>query len=130
MEMARFEVGHKKLAGAGRKRGTRNRITSNAKQIIEEVAVRLGSADGLHRWALASQINMRAFWTVVFPRLLPLQVHGQFEIEHKTLTGDELAAQLLAHGLPPTLFGAEVPGLAEEQTNTSEGHDATEATKH
>jgi hypothetical protein len=129
MEMARFEAGHKKLPGAGRKAGTPNKVTATARQVIEQVAVNLGGVEGFTAWALASKINQRAFWTQIFPRLLPVQVHGSgtLEISSKTLTPAELTEALVAHGLPPTLFGAETPGLADvpEQIN-----EADHETKH
>lgn len=62
--------------GKGRKKGSVNKTTATAKAMIEEAAKGLGGADRLLAWAKEDEANERAFWTSVFPKLMPLQVNG------------------------------------------------------
>jgi hypothetical protein len=72
----------------GRPKGSVNKTTAAAKAMIEEAAAGLGGADRMLAWAQEAPENERAFWTQVFPKLLPLQVNGPGQNgEHKlTLT--------------------------------------------
>jgi hypothetical protein len=45
---------------------------SNAREMIELVAAKLGGADGLAAWAAKNNENETAFWTRIFVRLLQL----------------------------------------------------------
>jgi len=68
----------------GRKPGTPNKTTAAAKDIIASVATDLGGADRLLAWVKADPKNEAAYWTVIHPKLLPLQVNGSGdEGEHK-----------------------------------------------
>ena len=62
--------------GAGRPEGSVNKVTAGAKAVIEEAVAELGGAPRLLAWAKDLPENERAFWTSIFPRLLPLQVNG------------------------------------------------------
>ena len=62
--------------GAGRPKGSVNKTTAAAKSVIEEAAAGLGGADRLLAWAKEDPANERAFWATIYPKLLPLQVHG------------------------------------------------------
>lgn len=77
--MAANKIGADNLAkrkGAGRPKGSKNKTTATAKAIIEEAAQGLGGAKRLLAWAQEAPENERAFWTNVFPKLMPLQVNG------------------------------------------------------
>lgn len=63
-------------AGPGRPRGSRNKVTGAAKDIIAEAAERLGGVTRLVAWAKEDAQNERAYWAQIFPKLLPLQVAG------------------------------------------------------
>lgn len=63
--------------GPGRPKGSRNKVTGIAKDMIAEVADRLGGADRMLTWAKESPENEKAFWVQVYPKLLPLQVSGE-----------------------------------------------------
>lgn len=65
--------------GAGRPKGSVNKTTAAAKAMIEQAANDLGGAERLLNWAKEAPENEKAFWTQVFPKLLPLQVHGAGE---------------------------------------------------
>lgn len=56
-----------------------NKTTKMAKEAIAEAAERLGGADRLVAWAQTNETNERAFWTTIYPKLLPLQVEGPGE---------------------------------------------------
>ena len=64
-------------AGKGRPKGAVNKVTGIAKDIIAETADRLGGADRLVVWAKEDPLNERAFWSSIYPKLLPLQVSAE-----------------------------------------------------
>jgi hypothetical protein len=65
--------------GPGRPKGARNKTTMAAKTMIEEAAERLGGVERMVNWVKEDPKNERAFWSTVYPRLLPLQVTGSGE---------------------------------------------------
>ncbi|MCX2894343.1 hypothetical protein ORG27_12225 [Stenotrophomonas lactitubi] len=44
--------------------------------MIEEVAMGLGGAERMLAWVKEDSGNEKAFWTAIYPKLLPLQVQG------------------------------------------------------
>ena len=66
-------------AGKGRRKGSQNRMTLVAKEAIARAAEGLGGVDGLVAWAKASDDNKRIFWSVIYPKLLPLKVDAEIE---------------------------------------------------
>lgn len=62
--------------GLGRPKGSLNKVTAAAKAVIAEAAERLGGADRLVAWAKEDPANEKAFWSSVYPRLLPLDVNA------------------------------------------------------
>lgn len=62
--------------GAGRPPLAKNKIPMAAKAMIEEVAMGLGGAARMLTWVKADPGNEKAFWTAIYPKLLPLQVQG------------------------------------------------------
>jgi hypothetical protein len=75
--------------GRGRPKGSRNKVTGVAKDIIAEAADRLGGVERLVAWAKEDAQNERAYWSQIFPKLLPLQVAG--ELDHKVKVSGALA---------------------------------------
>jgi len=65
--------------GAGRPKGSPNKTTAAAKDAIAQAAEQLGGANRLVEWAKEDPLNERAFWTTVYPKLLPVQVSGDSE---------------------------------------------------
>lgn len=61
-------------AGNGRPKGATNKTTRLAKEAIAYAAEKLGGADRLVEWAQSDPDNEKAFWTQIYPKLLPLQV--------------------------------------------------------
>lgn len=74
--MTRSAVGAGK-PGPGRPPGSRNKTTVIAKEAIALVADKLGGVDRMVAWAKEAPDNEKAFWTQVYPKLLPLQVGGE-----------------------------------------------------
>ena len=66
-------------AGRGRKKGELNKTTRLAKEAIALAAEGLGGTDRLIDWAKEDALNERAFWTTIYPKLLPLQVNANLE---------------------------------------------------
>lgn len=64
-------------AGKGRPKGTPNKTTQAAKDAIAMAAEALGGAERLVEWAKEDPANEKAFWTTIYPKLLPLQVTGE-----------------------------------------------------
>lgn len=63
-------------AGKGRVKGSLNKTTRTAKEAIAMAADKLGGVDRLVEWAREDVLNERAFWSSIYPKLLPLQVQG------------------------------------------------------
>jgi hypothetical protein len=61
----------------GRAKGTPNKTTLAAKEAITYAFEGLGGADRLIAWAKKDEKNESAFWTSIYPKLLPLQVTGE-----------------------------------------------------
>ncbi len=61
----------------GRKKGTPNKTTRAVKDAIAFAADELGGAERLTEWAREAPENERAFWTTIYPKLLPLQLSGE-----------------------------------------------------
>lgn len=61
----------------GRKAGTPNKLTSVAKDTVAQCAAML-EANGktLYAWVNRDEKNEYAFWTGIYPKLLPLQLTG------------------------------------------------------
>jgi hypothetical protein len=64
-------------AGAGRPKGSLNKTTMAAKEAIAYAFEGLGGADGLVTWIKSDEKNKSAFYTSIYPKLLPLQVSGE-----------------------------------------------------
>lgn len=63
--------------GPGRPKGASNKTTRTAKEAIALAAERLGGVDRLVDWCKEDPANEKAFWSVVYPKLLPLQVANE-----------------------------------------------------
>lgn len=73
-----FKKGEKR-PGQGRPKGSLNTATKTAKEAISLAAEGLGGTDRLIAWAQEDPLNERAFWSSIYPKLLPLQVNGPGE---------------------------------------------------
>jgi hypothetical protein len=61
----------------GKPKGALSKTTKLAKEAIALAAEGLGGTGRLIEWAKEDPINERAFWTHMYPKLLPLQVTGE-----------------------------------------------------
>lgn len=75
--------------GAGRPKGSVNKVTKAAKDAIAEAAEKLGGVDRLVAWAKEDALNERAFWSTVYPKLLPLQVNADMRVTLKVTYGGD-----------------------------------------
>jgi hypothetical protein len=62
--------------GRGRPKGSKNKVSAEAKQVIAEAAEALGGSERLLAWAQSDPLNERAFWTTIYPKLVALTVAG------------------------------------------------------
>jgi hypothetical protein len=60
--------------GRGRPKGSPNKLGKAAKEVIAEAADTLGGVDRLVAWTKEDEKNEGAFWTTIYPKLLPLQM--------------------------------------------------------
>lgn len=63
--------------GPGRPKGVPNKMTTAAKDAIAQAAEMLGGTNRLVAWVQLDEKNESAFWTSIYPKLLPLQVSGE-----------------------------------------------------
>jgi hypothetical protein len=63
----------------GKPKGATNKTTRAAKDAIALAAEGLGGVNRIIEWAQEDPINERAFWSSMYPRLLPVQVSGDPE---------------------------------------------------
>lgn len=69
----------------GRPKGSVNKTTATAKAIIQATAEKIGGQERLTAWVLEAPENEKAFWTSIYPKLLPVQVHGAGENGEHTI---------------------------------------------
>lgn len=98
----------------GRPKGSVNKTTATAKAMIEQVADLLGGTQRMVAWAKEAPENERTFWGTIYPKLLPLQVHGPGdEGEHLVkVSADEAFARIasrLASVAPGTAGSTDSP---------------------
>lgn len=73
----------------GRVKGTPNKMTTLAREVIAQAANALGGVDRLVKWAQEDKQNETAFWTKIYPRLVPVQVTAEI-IDWSKLNDAEL----------------------------------------
>jgi hypothetical protein len=92
-----YPKGRPRPEGAGRKKGTQNRLTVEAREAIRLAAEGLGGVDALMAWARESPDK---FWTLLYTKLVPHSHEGSIDLKVITdLSDDELEAQAKAAGL-------------------------------
>jgi hypothetical protein len=84
--MNKIEATNLTRKGAGRPKGAPNKVGAAAKQVIQQASEELGGSDRLVAWAREDPLNERAFWSSIYPKLLPLQVAGDPENPLRTIT--------------------------------------------
>lgn len=71
----------------GKPKGATSKTTRAAKEAIAFAAEGLGGAERMVAWAQEDPKNEAAFWTSIYPKLLPLTVGGDPDAPHKLLFG-------------------------------------------
>jgi hypothetical protein len=68
--------------GPGRPKGSQNKTTKAAKEAIALAADELGGHERLVAWAKEDPANERAFWTTIYPKLIPVdgQISGSLSL--------------------------------------------------
>lgn len=77
------------LRPMGRPKGCRNKTTTSIKEAVTITFDRLGGAKGLIDWTQKHPRNLTAFYTLIWPRLIPKEVNLDATITH------DIAARLL-----------------------------------
>jgi hypothetical protein len=62
-------------AGKGRPKGSLNKVGKAAKEVIAEAAQMLGGVDRMVAWAKEAPENEKAFWSSIYPKLVPLDTY-------------------------------------------------------
>lgn len=71
------KIGTEKGPKPGRPKGSPNKIGKEAKEVIAAAAAELGGQKRLVAWAKKDPLNERAFWTTIYPKLIPVTVNGE-----------------------------------------------------
>lgn len=61
----------------GRKKGTPNKLTTDVRQSIIDVADGLGGSARMLIWAQKDDMNERIFWSQIYPKVLPKEVKAE-----------------------------------------------------
>ena len=62
--------------GPGRPKGSPNKVNKAAKDAIADAAEALGGSARLVDWVKEDPLNERAFWTTIYPKLVPVTLGG------------------------------------------------------
>ncbi len=63
--------------GAGRPKGSPNKVSKAAKETIAEAAELLGGVERIVNWAKEAPENEKAFWATIYPKLIPVQLNAE-----------------------------------------------------
>ena len=78
--------------GAGRPKGSVNKVTASAKEAIAQAALQLGGTSRIVEWAKEDPANERAFWATIYPKLIPVTLAGDEDSPLRVITKIELVA--------------------------------------
>lgn len=78
--------------GPGRKKGVPNKVTIAAKEAIAMAADKLGGVERMVSWVKEDPLNERAFWSTIYPKLIPVTVAGDPENPFRMVSRVELVA--------------------------------------
>lgn len=74
--MNKIQEGNLTRRGRGRPKGSVNKVTAAAKDAIAQAAEDLGGHKRIVAWAKEDAKNEAAFWSTIYPKLIPVQVGG------------------------------------------------------
>ena len=88
------KIGTEKGPKPGRPKGSPNKIGKEAKEVIAAAAAELGGEKRLVEWAKEDALNERAFWSTIYPKLIPLTLQGDpdkpLHVQHDVKPADRL----------------------------------------
>ena len=90
--MAQFEKGKPRLEGAGRKKGSPNKITSSVKDMILQALSEAGGVEYLKEQAVK---NPTAFMTLL-GKILPMQIAGEDQGPIQISWADHISPEVAA----------------------------------
>lgn len=70
------KIGDEKGPKPGRPKGSQNKVGKEAKEVIAAAAAELGGEKRLIAWAKKDAKNEYAFWTTIYPKLIPVTLSG------------------------------------------------------
>lgn len=84
--------------GAGRPKGSPNKVSKAAKEAIAEAAELLGGVERIVNWAKEAPENEKAFWATIYPKLIPVQLNAEVNttVNTKEQRDAAVAAALMA----------------------------------
>lgn len=78
--------------GPGRPKGSPNKVNKAAKDAIADAAEALGGSARLVAWVQEDPANEKAFWTTIYPKLVPVTLGGDAENPLTVISKVELVA--------------------------------------
>lgn len=63
----------------GRSKGTPNKVTKAAREVIQGCADAIGGMERMVEWVKEDPLNERIFWSSIFPRMVPVDVTSNGE---------------------------------------------------
>ena len=78
--------------GPGRPKGSPNKINKAAKDAIADAAEALGGSARLVDWVKEDPANEKAFWTTIYPKLVPVTLGGDVDNPINVVQKIELVA--------------------------------------
>ena len=78
--------------GPGRPKGSQNKVNKAAKDAIADAAESLGGSARLGAWVQEDPANEKAFWTTIYPKLVPVTLSGDAENPLNVVSKIELVA--------------------------------------
>lgn len=76
----------------GRPKGSPNKVNKAAKDAIADAAESLGGSARLVAWVQEDPANEKAFWTTIYPKLVPVTLSGDAENPLHVISKVELVA--------------------------------------
>jgi hypothetical protein len=93
-----------RVTGPGRPKGCKDKIGRQAKENIIEVFEKIGSIEGMVKWAKANRTDFYK----LYARLIPVTVQAAVDVRHASEFSDEELARIVA--------GASRSGVAGQET--------------
>ena len=70
------------LTARGRPKGVPNKLTKSAQEVINKTFVKMGDVNGLYTWATKNEKNKTAFYTIIWPKVIPKNIDLTANIHH------------------------------------------------